>query len=59
MHRPILAALLLLLAWTPPAPVDAQEKPAQPQDNEPRELVVAYSPKQLTLDPVHIYTTME
>src|SRR4030042_361736 len=29
------------------------------QESETRELVAAYAPKKLTLDPVHIYTTME
>jgi peptide/nickel transport system substrate-binding protein/oligopeptide transport system substrate-binding protein len=54
MHRRILAAFLLLIGL---APLRAQE--TQPQPAEPRELVAAYAPKKLTLDPVHIYTTME
>ncbi len=56
MPRPIIAALLLPLALVPLA---AQEKQSPPQADETRELTVAYSPKKLTLDPVHIYTTME
>jgi peptide/nickel transport system substrate-binding protein/oligopeptide transport system substrate-binding protein len=40
-----------------PALLSAQE--TEPQEIEPRELVAAYAPKKLTLDPVHIYTTME
>jgi oligopeptide transport system substrate-binding protein len=41
------------------APLSAQDRQSEPQAAEPRELVVAYAPKKLTLDPVHIYTTME
>lgn len=34
--------------------------PAQePAADEPREFVVAFGPKELTLDPLHIYTTVE
>jgi peptide/nickel transport system substrate-binding protein/oligopeptide transport system substrate-binding protein len=44
-----LLAVFALLPWRMSA-----DAPAQPQ-----ELVVVYSPKQLTLDPAHIYTTME
>jgi peptide/nickel transport system substrate-binding protein/oligopeptide transport system substrate-binding protein len=46
--RPALALALSLAPLSLPA-----------QQAEQRELVAAYAPKKLTLDPVHIYTTME
>jgi oligopeptide transport system substrate-binding protein len=42
------------------APLRAQQSPQPaPRESEPRELVAAYAPKKVTLDPAHIYTTME
>jgi len=52
MNKPLWCLLALLAAA---AALPAQEAP----EGEPREFVVAYSPKELTLDPLHIYTTLE
>src|SRR5512137_1799246 len=53
----LLAALLLAPVRLP------AEQPGQNQGEtgkpEPQELDIAYAPKKLTLDPAHIYTTME
>ena len=46
-----------MLRW--PEPTLPSLTPLIAQDTESRELVAAYAPKKLTLDPVHIYTTME
>jgi len=52
MNKP-LGCLLCLLAAAVTLP--AQE----PEAEAPREFVVTFSPKELTLDPLHIYTTVE
>jgi len=52
LKRLLLAALALLTVVT--ALSAQEERPA-----EPREFVLVYSPKNLVLDPRHIYTTME
>jgi len=52
----LLAALILCS----PALLEAQDSgPDASQSQEPKELVVVYSPKEVELDPRHIYTTME
>jgi peptide/nickel transport system substrate-binding protein/oligopeptide transport system substrate-binding protein len=53
---PVKAFSLALLAWigTVGSPL-----PAAAEQAAPRELVVVHAPKALTLDPAHIYTTME
>lgn len=54
MNKALCCLLGLLLAA---ATLPAQEGKTAPE--EPREFVVAFSPKELTLDPLHIYTTLE
>ncbi|MBN1836369.1 MAG: peptide ABC transporter substrate-binding protein [Spirochaetales bacterium] len=59
-----LCSLLLLSATLlgAQAPDPGSGDPGGPQDTqteEPKELVVVYSPKEVQLDPLHIYTTME
>ena len=53
----LLFAALLLCS---PALLEAQDsEPEGSRSQEPKELVVVYSPKEVELDPRHIYTTME
>jgi peptide/nickel transport system substrate-binding protein/oligopeptide transport system substrate-binding protein len=52
--RLLLVALVLLTAITT---LPAQDTETDPE--EPSEFVIVYSPKNLVLDPRHIYTTME
>jgi len=56
LKRLLLAALVLL---TVTAALPAQEEEEEQQQDQPSEFVLVYSPKNLVLDPRHIYTTME
>jgi oligopeptide transport system substrate-binding protein len=58
----ILALLAALLLAPVALPADQPGQPGQGEPaarTEPQVLTIAYSPKKLTLDPAHIYTTME
>ena len=59
MRCPLFAALRLVPALILSRALLAAPALLPAQEAEPRELVAVYAPKKLTLDPVHIYTTME
>jgi oligopeptide transport system substrate-binding protein len=55
--RYVLPLLIVILALLPFTAVYGQD--LESESEEPKELVVVYSPKEVELDPRHIYTTME